>query len=229
MYIPNHMIAHRGVFDNKKVPENSLLSFQKALEKNYSIELDVQLTSDNQLVVFHDSTLERMTGINKDLQDCSYNEIKKLHLLSTKEKIPPFRKVLDLTKDKVLLDIEIKNTKKIKEVCTILMNELEGYHNYIVKSFNPRIVRYMKKHYPSIEVGYLIDFHYSKKWMRFFLPSRLMIRYSKANFLAIHKRLLNTSKFQSLKKKYPLFLWTIKKNDSYNSDEYILICNDLMK
>ncbi len=229
MHIPNHMIAHRGVFDNKKVPENSLLSFQKALEKNYSIELDVQLTSDNQLVVFHDSTLERMTGINKELQDCSYNEIKKLHLLSTKEKIPTFQEVLDLTKDKVLLDIEIKDTKKIEEVCSILISELEGYHHYIIKSFNPRIVRYLKKHYPSIEVGYLIDFRYPKKWMKFFLPSRLMIKYSKADFLAIHKRLLNTSKFQSLKKKYPLFLWTIKKNDSYDSDEYILICNDLMK
>ena len=229
MHIPNHMIAHRGVFDNKKVPENSLLSFQKALEKKYSIELDVQLTSDNKLIVFHDFSLERMTGICKNIEDCSYEEIRKLHLLSTKEKIPTFQEVLDLTKDKVLLDIEIKNTNRIEETCTILMKELEGYHNYLIKSFNPMIVRYLKKHYPSVEVGYLIDSHYPNKWHQFLLPSVFMIKYSKANFLAIHKRLLYTKKFQKLKQKYPLLLWTIKKEDSYDSDEYILICNDLMK
>ena len=229
MKIPNHIIAHRGVFDNINIPENSMKAFRKALKEKYSIELDVQLTSDNQLVVFHDNTLERMTGENVILQTLSYEELQKYHLLNTNEVIPTLKEVLSLIQDKVLLDIEIKDTKKIQEVCTILMQELEGYHNYIVKSFNPKIVRYMKKNYPSVEVGYLIDFRYPKKWMKYFLTSRLMIKYSKADFLAIHKRLLLTSKFQSLKKKYPLFIWTIKKNDSYNQEEYVLICNDLMK
>ena len=54
-----------------------------------------------------------------------------------------------------------------------------------------------------------------------------MIHYSKANFLAIDKKLLNTSKFIKLKKKYPLFIWTVKKNDHYSNEEYVLICNDL--
>ena len=64
MKIPNNKIAHRGMFDNIKIPENSLSSFKKALKYNYSIELDIQLTKDNILVVFHDSNLKRMTGIN---------------------------------------------------------------------------------------------------------------------------------------------------------------------
>ena len=229
MHIPNHMIAHRGVFDNKTIPENSMMAFEKALSMKYSIELDVQLTTDNKLVVFHDASLERMTGYNKNLQDCTYSEIQKLHLLKTKATIPTFLEVLDLIQDKVLLDIEIKNTKRIEDTCKILMSQLEGYSNYIIKSFNPRIVRYMKKNYPSIEVGYLIDYRYPNKWFHFFLPSRFMIFYSKADFLAIHKKLLFTKKFQQLKKKYPILLWTIKKDDSYDSDEYILICNDLMK
>ena len=67
--IPNNKIAHRGMFDNKKIPENSIKAFKKALKYNYSIELDVQLTKDNILVVFHDENLKRMTNIDKLLKD----------------------------------------------------------------------------------------------------------------------------------------------------------------
>ena len=229
MNIPKHIIAHRGVFDNKSVPENSLLAFQKALDMDYNIELDVQLTKDSILVVFHDESLERMCHDSRLVQDCTYEELKKLRLLDTKEKIPTLKEVLDLVNDKVVLDIEIKNTKRIQDTCDFLMEALKPYQKYVLKSFVPKIVRYLKKNYPSVQVGYLIDWNYQNKWLRFFLPSRAMIAYSKADFLAIHKKLLSTSKFQSLKKKYPLFLWTIKKNDHYDSDEYILICNDLME
>ena len=55
-------IAHRGLYDNKKIPENSKLAFRRALLKNMPIELDVQLLSDDTLVVFHDENLKRMTG-----------------------------------------------------------------------------------------------------------------------------------------------------------------------
>jgi len=54
-------IAHRGL-DNGDIPENSMQAFKNAIEKGYAIELDVQLTKDKQLVVFHDSNLLRLTG-----------------------------------------------------------------------------------------------------------------------------------------------------------------------
>jgi len=228
MNIKNHKIAHRGVFNNRTIPENSMKSFQKAISLDYSIELDVQLTKDNVLVVFHDYDLERMTSFRGILQDLCYSDIQKLRLLNTKEKIPTFQEVLKLVKGKVLLDIEIKNTKRISETCSILMKELDGYSPFILKSFNPQIVRYLKKHYPSIEVGYLIDRKYSNKFLQWFLSSNFMIHHSKADFLAIHKKLAKTHKFQKLKKKYPLFLWTIKKEDTFSNEEYVLICNDLI-
>ena len=126
------IIAHRGMFSNPTIPENSIMAFKKALEFSYPIELDVQLTKDNILVVFHDDNLKRITGIDKRVEDCTYDELKKLTLFDTKEHIPSFKEVLDLVDGKVLLDIEIKPTKRINNACSILMNmiSLTRQHNY---------------------------------------------------------------------------------------------------
>lgn len=221
------IIAHRGVHDNITIPENSIPAFLKAIRLDYAIELDVQLTSDNVLVVFHDDNLSRMTGVDAFLQKCSYDDIKSFSLLNTKYGIPTFQEVLSLVSDKVLLDIEIKPTKKIREVCSILMKQLEGYHNYVVKSFDPRIVRYMKKHYPSVKVGYLIHDHYDTLFYSLILPSSWILFYCKPDFLAISKKLLNTPKYHSLYQKYPILVWTIKKKDEMNSSSFHYICNNL--
>ena len=191
MKIKNNKIAHRGVFNNKNIPENSLKAFEKAMSMDFSIELDIQLTKDNVLIVFHDENLKRLTGLNKKVTDCTYLEIKNLTLLETKEKIPTLKEVLDLIQKKVLLDIEIKGKKRIKTLCNLLVKELSDYENFILKSFNPRIVHYLKKHYPNLEVGYIID----KKKVPL-LANKLIFLYTKPDFLAIHKSLLETKKFQ---------------------------------
>ena len=138
-----NLIAHRGVFDNLNIPENSIKAFQEALKLNQAVEYDVQLTKDNVLVVFHDDNLYRMTGVYKKIEDVTFNEISKLTLLNTKEHIPTLKDVLKLIDNKVFMDIEIKSTKKIKTVCDFVMNELKNYNNYSLKSFNPKIVRYL--------------------------------------------------------------------------------------
>ena len=221
MKILNNKIAHRGMFDNIKIPENSLSSFKKALKYNYSIELDVQLTKDNILIVFHDANLKRMTGVDKLVKDSNYEEIKELKLLNTKEYIPTLDEVLNLVNNKVLLDIEVKDTKKIKEITSILKDKLSNYNNYVLKSFNPKIVRYLKNNINNTEVGYLIDSKHK------FLYSNLIIKYSKADFLSISKKLLKTKKFQKLKNKYQLLIWTIKDKNEIKDENIIYICNEL--
>lgn len=221
MKIPNNKIAHRGMFDNIKIPENSIASFKKALKYNYSIELDVQLTKDNILIVFHDSNLKRMTGIDKLIQETNYEELKELKLLNTKEYIPTLDEVLNLVDNKVLLDIEVKKTKKIKEITNILKDKLKNYNNFVLKSFDPRIVRSLKNNISNTEVGYLIDSKHK------FLYNNLVIKYSKADFLSISKRLLKTKKFQKLKNKYQLLIWTIKNKDEIKDENIIYICNEL--
>ena len=73
----NRHYAHRGLFDNNsEAPENSLAAFKKAVDAGYGIELDVQLSKDNQLVVFHDATLKRMCGVEGKVWDYTLEELK---------------------------------------------------------------------------------------------------------------------------------------------------------
>ena len=67
-------IAHRGIYNNLNIPENSMKSFKRAINSNVSIELDIHLTKDNKLVVFHDDNLIRMTGTYKKIRKCIRKE-----------------------------------------------------------------------------------------------------------------------------------------------------------
>ena len=89
-------VAHRGLFDNVTVPENSIPAFRRAVEAGYAVELDVQLTTDDQLAVFHDAALQRVCGDPRNIYEVSWDELRKLDLLGTGETIPLFRDVLKL-------------------------------------------------------------------------------------------------------------------------------------
>lgn len=220
-------IAHRGIFNNKNIPENSKKAFKKAITYKIPIELDVQLTKDNILVVFHDANLLRMTGKNALLQDLNYKDIKNLTLLETDEKIPTLKEVLELVKGKVLLNIEIKNTKRIKETCHILMKELEDYKPFILQSFHPSIIRFLKQNYKDSEVGLLITDHYPNKMYDFFSTSSFILNYCKPDFLSVSKKLLKEKRIKNLCKRYPILVWTIKDKKEMNNENFTYICNNL--
>lgn len=227
MKINGNIIAHRGVYDNKKIPENSIEAFKKALSYKYPIELDVQLTKDNILVVFHDFTLTRMTTNTNYIQDMKYEDLKKINLLDTKEIIPKFKDVIKIVNEEVLLDIEIKNTNRIKDTCDILINELSGYKNFILKSFNPQIVNYLKKKSPNLEVGLLITDNTHNILYDKILTSKFIINYCKPDFLAIDKKLLKKKKFKELAKTIPTLVWTINSKNEISNENLIYICNNL--
>lgn len=226
MEFPKCRFAHRGVFNNTTIPENSLKAFRKAVLLGYGIELDVELTRDNQLVVFHDDNLFRMTGVDQYVCDALYSTIFKYPLLDTRETIPTLDKVLDVVCEKVWINIEVKSNKRYKEMIPILMNTLKDYHHYVIQSFDPRIIRMIKKNYPEVEVGYLMN--QKKSIQQFFLNSNMIIRYSKADFISVHKSLIKSRKIQKLRKKMPVLVWTIQKNDTITDEDYIYICNDLI-
>src|SRR5690554_5681004 len=97
-------IAHRGFHDIEAgVPENSLLAAR------YAIELDVLNTADNQVVVFHDYNLKRMTGLDRKVKDLTWEEVKDLKLLGTDQGIPLFTDFLAEIRGRVPLLIEVKN------------------------------------------------------------------------------------------------------------------------
>lgn len=226
-------IAHRG-WHNKYAPENSLEAFKQALEKNLAIEFDLQITCDKQIVVFHDSNLKRMCGIAKNINSCSYEEIKRLKLKDTNETIPLLSDVLKLVGGSVLLDIEIKNTKHIFRVVDVVSNILNNYHgSYTIKSFNPLISYVYKKKNPNISCGVLVGDLKKTKVPRFFQNILLNINYLflyKPDFIAYNVDLINDFIIAKLKKNnIPLHLYTIdtlaKLNKAQSISDILIIDN----
>ena len=222
------IIAHRGIFDNQNVPENSLTSFRKAMELFVPFELDVQLTKDNILVVFHDYDLNRMCNVNKKVQETTYEELKNYRLLNTHEVIPRLTDVLKMNNDIRLIDIEVKNTKRKTETITELLRCLEGYNNFVIKSFNPIIVKKIKERNPNIKVGYLISDNYNNKFYNFLLKKKFVIKYCHPDFIGISNVLYKKEKYKKLASTIPTMIWTIKyKSDVNYSDDITYICNNL--
>ncbi len=101
--------AHRGLHDIKKgIPENSIPAFQAAIEAGYGIELDVHLTKDGKLVVFHDDDFRRICGEKGKVEETDYARMRTYRLSRTGEKIPLLSEVLRLVDGKVPLLIEVK-------------------------------------------------------------------------------------------------------------------------
>lgn len=224
-------IAHRGLFNNIDVLENSCSAFKSALDKSIPIELDVRLTKDKVLVVFHDANLKRLTGVNKLVSELNYEEIRTLKLLNTTSSIPTFKEVLSLVNGKVLIDIEVKVNGEIEDICKILVDNLKKYKgNYIIKSFNPKVIRWFMKNYPDVIRGLLIADNYKNKLYNYLFVSRWIMLYSRPNFLAVSKKILHTRKIQNFRKKIPVLVWTIENNKEFiknktKADAYI--CNNL--
>lgn len=171
--------AHRGLHDNKSdAPENSLLAFQRAVDSGYGIELDVQLTKDEVMVVFHDDFLERVCGVEGKVNDYTYSELLEMNLLKTEQKIPTFQMVLDLVDGKVPLIVEIKMSDANKRVCEVLDHLLQEYRgDYCVESFNPLAVRWYKKHNANVIRGQLssaLNQESGKKSIVYFLVEHLL-------------------------------------------------------
>jgi len=149
--------AHRGFHDNKTdAPENSVKAMKLAVENGYGIELDVQLTRDEKVVVFHDATLKRVCGIDAKVNSMTYEELQKLHLFESEEKIPLFSEVLKIIDGKVPLIMEVKMVDTRTRVCELANKELEGYEGvYCMESFHPFAVQWYRKNRPEVVRGQL--------------------------------------------------------------------------
>lgn len=150
--------AHRGLYDNEHgIPENSMAAFRRAVDKGYGIELDVHLTADNQLVVFHDDTLTRMCGMNKKISSFLYSDLMQLRLLGTEEGIPLFKDVLELIDGKVPLIIELKvDGSNQNLLCPLVWQLLSRYKgDYCIESFYPFVLQWFKRHEPQVVRGQL--------------------------------------------------------------------------
>lgn len=147
--------AHRGLHDDT-VPENSLAAYRLAVEAGHGIELDVQLSRDGTVMVFHDYSLSRMTGHEGNLSDLDADELATLRLAGTDEHIPTFAEVLALVDGRVPLLVELKGENFDTALCPRVAELLRNYRgNYCIESFNPLLLRDIQKQLPNAFCGLL--------------------------------------------------------------------------
>ena len=150
--------AHRGLHTpDRIVPENSLAAFRRAADGGYGIELDVRLTRDGYVVVYHDDTLSRLCGVNKRVDELSYDELRALSLCGTMQTIPLFSEVLETIGGRVPLIVELKGGgKHRRELCQKTWALLRDYKGHAcVESFDPLMVAWFRFHAPSLLRGQL--------------------------------------------------------------------------
>lgn len=157
------IFAHRGA--SGYTLENTFKAFEKARKLGADgIELDVQCTKDNVLVVYHDFNLFRLTGVKKNIIDCTYDEIsnfplgKPLLRRLSKERIPTLKQVIEwANKCKMPLNIELKeslltNQKPLKDMLQRVVLP-EGSH---FSSFHDELLRIVKMQRPEFETAFIV-------------------------------------------------------------------------
>ncbi|MBO5777744.1 MAG: hypothetical protein J6R34_04790 [Clostridia bacterium] len=218
-WLLNTPIAHRGLHDDI-MPENSIPAFERAIEGGFNIEIDVHLTADNHLVVFHDADLKRMCGVDKAVKDCTVEELKTYRLKNTEYTIPTLDEFMKLVNGKVGILCEVKGINPFDT--TIAKATIEAFKTYdgnvALQSFNAGAVICFRKD-GSRPFGQLITWGWgdAEKCAKMNWMGKLHIcKISKPQFIAYDVRTCkDAEKYINKQKKKgkPIIIWTVNSPD----------------
>ena len=163
----NHKVfveCHRGV--NREVDENTLSSFQKAIDYNIGgIETDVFLTKDNELVMHHGNgdlgSLDQLFDHAGNVVDFTWKELSSIRTKKNKLKMPTLRETFELTKKKLFINLELKDPRI--DLCfprvMKLIEEFDFFGQISLSSFYhgyyDEVKKYNKKHNKKLVFGFL--------------------------------------------------------------------------
>ncbi|ASC74192.1 Putative glycerophosphodiester phosphodiesterase YhdW [Halomicronema hongdechloris C2206] len=215
-------IAHRG-FHSETAPENSLAAFRAAIAHNYPIELDIQPLADGELAVFHDETLERLTGRQGLIADQTLATIKQFKLLDTDETIPSLQDALALIRGQVPVLIETKNKGKVGPLETALLKQVSNYAGDVaIQAFNPYSLAWFKTQAPQLLRGQLAGNFAGEDlpWIQKVLLSNLLMNWASApDFIAYDLKALPSLPTTLARRlgRRPLIAWTVRSLADYET------------
>ena len=158
------MIAHRGA--RAYAPENTLAAFALSMRQHADgVELDVRLTKDGQVVVFHDDWLDDKTDGNGPVEDHAFLELRALdagtHFDSAfkSEQIPTLSEVFETVGRDCLINVELKPLTNGQEILAKQVALTVKHHRVsdqiLFSSFNPQAMQAVKRHLPAVPIGHL--------------------------------------------------------------------------
>ena len=161
-------IAHRGYVE--KGVENSIEALEAAAKAGVDyVEMDVLMTKDNKFIVMHDYNLKRLAGINKKVQDMTYNELVGLPISQSghTSKIPSFEEYVKRAKElNIKLVVELKphggEPNNYVDIFIEKVKELNIENNYKYMSLDLKVMEELESKAPQLETGYIIPFQFGK-------------------------------------------------------------------
>ena len=200
------VVAHRGA--SAEAAENSIQAFEKAIQVGSDvIEFDVRRTRDDQLIAFHDATVG-----GHGVGDLTCEEIH----LRTGIKPPLLNDVLDLTKGRVGLDVELKEAGFTDRVLKAAGQHFEP-DQLVITSFIDSVVAEAKRAAPAIKAGLLVGVGRPEHLLRTRLSELFPARRSRAcgaDFVAMHFRLADLGAIPRADRAgFPAYIWTVNDDD----------------
>ncbi len=167
------IFAHRG-YVNLNV-ENSKESFSKSDSIGFNaIETDISCTKDGKLIIFHDKSAKRLLGIDTNINEMKWNDIKQRKLVyngkQTKNKVLSLDEFLEQTNFSKILYLDIKETSKsIADSLLFILKKNRKKENIIIADENLLFLIYIKMKAPNIKVA-LEGFNKGKEWIYYIIP-----------------------------------------------------------
>lgn len=220
-FVEHRFFAHRGLHNNEgDNPENSMKAFRMAVDAGFGIELDVQRTKDGIPVIFHDFTLDRMCNHEGRLDTFTYEELSKLKLGQSEERIPRLDEFLEMVGGRVPLIVEFKIDNIDMTLCHIVDKMLRQYKGlYCIECFNSFPVMWFRRHHKEVVRGQLADaFIRTREYTQplfFFVQNLLFNCLSKPDFVAynhLNENVLSRRLCRNLFKNTAA-AWTIKSSE----------------
>ena len=195
--------AHRGLHNGAAFPENSLIAFAAALELGAGIECDLRLTTDNQILVFHDADAWRLCASPMRIGEATLNELRRLRI--GEHPIPTLESLLSMVAGRVPLLLEVKVEKDIWRWAPALREALKSYAGPVgVMSFDPRIPRLMKTNMLDDRRGLVVRADLSP------LRRKAAMWLGAPQFLAVDCRALGEPWVARARRRMPVYSWTIR-------------------
>ncbi|WP_268224368.1 glycerophosphodiester phosphodiesterase family protein [Sinomicrobium oceani] len=145
--------AHRG--PHKQLPENSLASIEKAIESGIDIvEIDVRVSKDGVPVIMHDNNIKRTTTGEGVVEKMTLEELKKVFLLDaekqvTQERIPTLKEVLDLARNRVFLDLDMKVNRRGQQRTIEVVKQNKGENFTFFYDGEYPLIKRLNRKYPE--------------------------------------------------------------------------------
>jgi glycerophosphoryl diester phosphodiesterase len=216
-FLTRQPYAHRGHHDAEKVLENSLAAFDRAIERGFGIELDVRMTRDGDVIVFHDAELSRLTGSRGQIMSMSAQQLGAIRLKGSQETLQTLHDVLRHIRGRVPVLIEVKATdNKYLPACFAVRRALEGYRGETaVMSFHPGVPAWFAANAPKVVRGLVMTENdgraLSPYGVRRWLRRQLLVWKARPHFIAYDIRRL-PSPFAAAARRHGLKLltWTVR-------------------